>query len=362
MALKSVRLAVAVVAIGLSGCGGSASVSPGPASPPAAPLASSSSPVPTSAASLSLPVVGRLPIGRILFNRLQGNAEGEWRGTFIMGTDGAEHQVKLPIQPNGADAVWSSDGSKLLVNSYTEGTGGAVGTFDLTTGTYHVIAPKGMADGLNCSDWTPDDKTVLCGFGSGDNVRDGIYTVDVATSTAMRLTKSAFHDTVGTAGECGGGENRGVYSPDGKRIVFEQQQCGTGPDPSSDESGQLVVIAADGTSPHVIVPFGGVKTHPGGEISWSPDGKLIAFGTQDGVLSVVAPDGTGLRTLPVPATDTGGDAYGPAWSPDGRWLLVAIAGTAPSDLYAVAADGSPSIRLTKTGLTEAYTDWTASSG
>jgi Tol biopolymer transport system component len=122
------------------------------------------------------------------------------------------------------------------------------------------------------------------------------------------------------------------------------------------------VIAADGSSPKVAVPFGGVRTHPGGEISWSPNGRLIAFGSQEGVLSVIAPDGKGLRTLAVPDTQNGSVAYGPAWSPDGRWLLVSIGSHGVSDLWAIAADGSKSIQLTADDPAEAYTDWTAAGG
>ena len=369
MALRRIGLALTVAAIVGSGCAGAASLSPvasgssqggapaaasvNPTSSPA--VATSPSPSPSSA-------VGRLPVGRIVFDRLRDSPEGDFRGMFTLGTDGVEREVKLPVQPDYEDGVWSSAGTSLVVNSYTDGKGSAVGTFDLASGAYRVIAPKGMADGLDCSDWSPDDKTVVCGFGSSDKSRDGIYTVDVASSTATRLTHSAYHDTVGTAGECGGGENRGVYSPDGKRIAYEQQKCGTGPDPSSDETGQIVVIAADGSSPRILVPFGGVRTHPGGEISWSPDGKLIAYGSQTGELMVIGADGSGQRSIAVPQTADGVRAIGPAWSPDGRWLLVGVGGSGRFDLFAVAADGSTSIQLTATDLTEAYTDWTAAPG
>jgi Tol biopolymer transport system component len=354
--------AIAMTAIGLSACGSSTTPSaaaPGTGRLPSAASSASPSPEPTpsAVASPSAIALGRPPVGRIVFSRLDGSPEGAYRGMFTVGTDGVEQPVKLPFEPDFAYSVWSSDGSKLLVDSYTDANGGAVGTYDLASASYRVIAPKGMADGLDCSDWAPDDKTVVCGFGSSDKVRDGIYAVDVATSTAKRLTHSPYHDTVGTAGECGGGESRGVFSPDGKRIAFEEQQCGTGADPSSDESGQLVVIAADGSSPHVVVPFGGVRTHPGGEISWSPRGDLIAFGTQTGELSVVAPDGTNLRQLAVPATVDGSSAIGPAWSPDGRWLLVGVGGSGRFDLFAIALNGSPPIQLTASDRTEAFTDW-----
>jgi Tol biopolymer transport system component len=292
-----------------------------------------------------------------VFDRLEGNPEGRLIDMFTLGADGEEHAMKVSALLDFAYGVWSTDGHKLLVNSFASATGSSVGILDLGTGQETPIAPKGLGDGIECSDWSPDGTTLVCSFGSSDKTRDGIYLVDIATSRAKRLTTSPFHDTVGTAGECGGGESRGVFSPDGKQIAYEQQRCGTGPDPSSDEAGSIVVIGADDSPPHVVVPFGGVRTHPGGEISWSPDGKLIAYGTQSGELSVVAPDGSGDRRIALPPTVDGSFAYGPAWSPDGEWLLVAIRADGPSDLYAVAPDASAAIRLTHTGLAEAYTDW-----
>jgi hypothetical protein len=43
-----------------------------------------------------------------------------------------------------------------------------------------------------------------------------------------------------------------------------------------------------------VVPEGGVRTHEGSALSWSPDGSWIAFGTQDQYRSLIDPDGTGL--------------------------------------------------------------------
>ena len=303
--IRTGAAAIAALSIVLATCSGATSPIGSPAAPQpggspdttaVAPASAGSTP----AVSASATTVGRLPTGRIVFDRLLGGPEGEFRGMFMLGPDGREERVKLPGHPDFAAGIWSSDGRKLLVDSFTDPVGGAVGILDDQTAQSTALAPKGLANGLDCSDWSPDDRTVVCGYGSPDKVRDGIYLVDVSSGRATRLTRSQDHDTVGTAGECGGGESRGVYSPDGRRIAYERQRCGTGPDPSSDESGSVVVIGVDGSSPRTIVPFGGVRTHPGGEISWSPDGSLIAFGTQDGDLSVVGADGSGLRRIPVP--------------------------------------------------------------
>ena len=213
-----------------------------------------------------------------------------------------------------------------------------------------------MVGELECTDWSPDAGRVICARGGPDETNDGLYSVDVATGAATRLTTSAYHHVVGTAGECGGGEGRAVYSGDGSRFAYVQQKCGTGADPSSDEQGAIAVASADGSGAQVIVPFGGVRTHPGGEIAWSPTDDTIAFGTQDGTLSLISADGTGLQTIELPQE---GFAYGPTWSPDGKWILVTAFSPATDgdDLFVVTPDGSTISQITDTAEVEAYSDW-----
>ena len=345
--------AIAPIFLMLIGCGTATPSSSAPSIPASAP-SSSPTGAPSQAPSASAGV-GRLPIGRVVFDRLAGSPEGDFLGAFVLGVDGREQFLKPPVSSVFFSGVWSPDGSMLLANAFA-GTQLVVGTLDPSTGTWSEIRPQGMVGEIECSDWAPDGARVVCGRGGPDAKNDGIYAIEVATGTAKRLTTSANHHVVGTNGECGGGEGRAVYSADGSRFAYIQQKCGSGPDPSFDESGAIAVASADGSGIKVIVPFGGVRTHPGGEIAWSPIDDLIAFGTQDGKLSVIRADGTGRRTIDLP---TPGFVYGPAWSPDGNWLLVTVEpeATGRADLYVVAPDGSTMRQVTDTSEVEAYTDW-----
>lgn len=103
-------------------------------------------------------------------------------------------------------------------------------------------------------------------------------------------------------------------SPDGERIVF-------------DLLGDLYVIPISGGKATRLTsgtPWDGMPR-------WSPDGSRIAFiSDRDGAdnLWFVAPDGTGLRRRTSEVTNT---LSSPAWSPDGRYLVVRRFGPYPTE-------------------------------
>lgn len=85
-------------------------------------------------------------------------------------------------------------------------------------------------------------------------------------------------------------------SPDGRRVVL-------------DFDGSLVVVDVPSkkmSTVHRWVP------HGSGGLTWSPNGKTIAFG-RNGYVCTIAPNGKTLRTI-----CRGGYT---CWSPDGRWIV-----------------------------------------
>jgi len=352
------RALIAPLILLFAGCGSGSPATSAPSNPSAtttAPSVTQAMPSALTTNAPTAPPLDTLPIGRIVVDQLDGSPEGEFIGAYVLGVDGVPAPLVLPVPNLGFTAVWSPDGARLLVNVFT-GTELVIGTIDPATAAYSEIHPKGMAGEVECTDWTSDASRVVCGRGAPDPAKDGIYTVEVATGETKRLTTSPFHHVVGTAGECGGGEGRAVYSGDGRRFAYVQQKCGTGANPSDDEQGAIAVASADGSNSKDIVPLGGTRTHPGGEISWSPTDERIAFGTQDGRLSIINADGTGLQSLDLPRR---GFVYGPDWSPDGKWLLVTVVPdeTRRHDLFIVAADGSTMTQITNASEVEAFTDW-----
>ena len=103
-----------------------------------------------------------------------------------------------------------------------------------------------------------------------------------------------------------------------------------------------IVGLVSAPSPLWIVPFLGGTPRPVGDLragdaAWSPDGRTIAY-TVDSKLFLAGTDGSNPRQIWTAA----GDAYYPAWAPDGGRLRVSV--TDPKDqrrsLWEVGASGA----------------------
>jgi len=96
-----------------------------------------------------------------------------------------------------------------------------------------------------------------------------------------------------------------VWAPDGKRIAFQRTPAG-GPT-------QILVMSAVGVSEQRLGEFPAA-----GPMSWSADGRWLAFADTAGGISVVSLDGRERRAITRPVAPRY-HLY-PAVSPDGRWL------------------------------------------
>jgi TolB protein len=146
-----------------------------------------------------------------------------------------------------------------------------------------------------------------------------------------------------------------AWSPDGKQIVYQRQWS-----PISHKIGlALFVVPAKGGTPQRLTAeniAGG--DHP----AWSPDGKWIAFRTHadqepgEGPteLSLIHPDGSGLRHLKTPEDDV----LSTGFSPDGEWITFGAPGVGDTyDVWAMRVDGSDMHPITRTRTWDSAPEW-----
>jgi Tol biopolymer transport system component len=351
------RLTVVALTLLLSGCG-QASTSSGQPAASAGPITSESAPAHSATASQVA-----VPQGWIAFDRYDAafGAEGPYMGTELIRPDGTnERSFSVPLTSFGLGAAWSRDGEQFVVNTWTEADKGVrPGVVQVDGSDFEKLEPEGVDGDFGCSDWNPDGITLLCAMSGNDPDVDGIYTLRIDDLHLDRLTTSPFHFTEGSAGMCGGGENRAIYSPDGSRIAYVRQRCGLGANPSADESAAMEIMAEDGSDLRELVEQGKVKSHPGSQISWSPDGTSIAFGSQEGDLYLVGVETGDITRIPLPAEVGSHHADGPDWSPDGSRLVFSMFTDAQGDteLYTIAPDGSDLRQITTGGGSEHWARW-----
>lgn len=112
-----------------------------------------------------------------------------------------------------------------------------------------------------------------------------------------------------------------AFSPDGSYMVVSFTLTGSG--------WEMWVARSDGTEAHRLFTSD-MATYG---LSWSPDGSLIAFVSND--LEVISPNGQGRRVV-------GHDFIGglpPAWSPDGRFIAFTAAESLPKPVGSAGWSG-----------------------
>ena len=235
---------------------------------------------------------GSIRNGLIAYSRIAGDDVS----IIVSRPDGSERRV-LDLAQSGFLPSWSPDGRTLLLTTFLPDTLRPV-LVNPTTGDTRILevldADREIA--LLCRAWTPNGKTLVCqgdSYSAAHPEVNGIYTIRAADGSHFkRLTFDAFPPIFGDEGTCGGGDQPGSVSPGGDRFVFTRTKCGTLPAPDRDQTAALFVMPLDGGHARQITPYGVPWSHEEGLAKWSPDGRRILFGTADGTLVTIRPDGS----------------------------------------------------------------------
>lgn len=286
-----------------------------------------------------------------------------WNGRYLCISDTSKAPVvKVRIPMTGAaELKWTPDGEWITVCGEGANAGCATGlSFIKADGTArHVIPDLGYRSGL----WSPDGRRLAYVTsaplrqypidpipGDPDPWKPEPFPAEVFVVRPDGSEKTSIHK---------GSALPVAWSPDGEWIVClrtvdqEQKPSDQGQKPST----TLTLVKSDGSAERDIAPVG-----LPGVVSWSPDGRWIAFwmlGPGLGVsqVHIVRTDGTAEMT---PLRTHGAAADALAWSPDGRFLVTAatprITGNAPPvledvlnarmNLYLIPMDGSEPLQLT----------------
>jgi Tol biopolymer transport system component len=174
---------------------------------------------------------------------------------------------------------------------------------------------------------SPDNKTVVFVKYNSTAGNYQAYTIKASGGTENLISTPAYDVVFPT------------YTPDGKKIVFD------------DENNQTIAIMnTDGTGIKVLT--NGQGAYYDEFPSVSPDGKTIAFSrwtfSESGVENIytVSIDGTNLKQL----TTTGG-----AWDP--VYVNNKIAYVSGGDIYSMNLDGSGQKNLTNSSTYESFLGW-----
>ena len=221
-----------------------------------------------------------------------------------------------------------------------------VGPADTAPGEPLRVVPLTSYPGLEgAPSFSPDGNQVAFSWNGEQQDNYDIYVTLVDGGGLARLTTNP-------------GEDRTpAWSPDGSTIAFFRE-------------------SADGWGIYSVSPLGGyerklseLNAQPpwrgiyGASLSWSPDGKLLAFSgrvAQDEPvrISLLSIETGEQRPLISPPLDSIGDHYG-VFSPDGRSLaIVRFKEFGASDVFLVPMDGGEPTRLTSVGRTILGLAWT----
>jgi Tol biopolymer transport system component len=222
-----------------------------------------------------------------------GGVDGIWA------VDPARPNRRIWLSGAGRDPIaWSSDGTKLLIRRTSPRRLDGLYVLEANA-TETRLTDGGDPTG---GSFSPDGSEIVY----ADRVGEGpaIYAQKLDGGAPRLILRSTRRVSFPDGRSAPAFVYEPALSPDGTRIAYF--------DGMYDHSHHLWVASADGRERRLVL--GKEVSAPGHvrSLTWAPNGEWLAFVT-DNSISLVRPDGTGLRRVASP----GVTAPGVQWSPDG---------------------------------------------
>ena len=238
---------------------------------------------------------------------------------FISQADGSDRVNLTSHDAHDTEPSWSADGKWIVFTSTREGSRDLYTMRDDGTQLRRVTtAPEDDGYGR----WAPSGTKIL--FFSR-RVPSGFPALAPQTLGDLFLINPDGTGTVNLTNTPQSEEWYPAWSPDGKKIAYVRSDYGPGQFGGMYEtSRRFYVMNADGSDQLVLFEL--PADHSADAISWSPDGKRIAFSVLDRVsapfftdflIFVADADGSSPKQLSQPDAN---ERY-PSWSPDGTRLV-----------------------------------------
>lgn len=240
---------------------------------------------------------------------------------WVAKADGSSAR-RLPLASFSYRLAWSPDGRWLVVQAW-QGSAMRPVIVRPDGRDARVLNPPGLPESADVAPcvWMPSGRQLVCQVidFTGDHSQDGLWMLDAADGRhARRLTVNPYPP----GDDFGGGDLPGSVAPDGRSLVFTRARQ----DPANAEgqTGALFIASIPGGKLRQLTEYGLANSHDDALSGWSPDGRTIVFGSADGKVYTIRPDGKRLVETRLAGMKGFTFARSPGWSPDGRLILARV--------------------------------------